>query len=109
MRDRSDETTLLAKAREGDEAAFEGLVERYRRELYAHGYRMLGSVQDAEDVLQESLLAAWRGLASFEGRSSLRAWLYRVCTNACLRLSSRRPTHPVDGLRPGFPRHGRAG
>ena len=63
----------------------------YRDELYAHCYRMLGSVQDAEDALQESLLAAWRGLAGFEGRSSLRAWLYRVSTNACLRLIGRRP------------------
>jgi RNA polymerase sigma-70 factor (TIGR02960 family) len=91
MQERSDEATLLSKALEGGEAAFERLVDRYRRELYAHCYRMLGSVQDAEDALQESLLAAWRGLGSFEGRSSLRAWLYRVCTNACLRLSSRRP------------------
>jgi RNA polymerase sigma-70 factor (TIGR02960 family) len=91
MHDGSVEATLLSKALEGDEAAFERLVDRYRRELYAHCYRMLGSVQDAEDGLQESLLAAWRGLGSFEGRSSLRSWLYRVCTNACLRLSSRRP------------------
>jgi RNA polymerase sigma-70 factor (TIGR02960 family) len=75
----------------GDEAAFELLVERHRAELYAHFYRMLGSVQDAEDAVQESLLAAWRGLASFGGRSSLRTWLYTVATNACLRLSSRRP------------------
>jgi RNA polymerase sigma-70 factor (TIGR02960 family) len=67
------------------------LVAGYRDELYAHCYRMLGSVQDAEDALQESLLGAWRGLAGFEGRSSLRAWLYRVSTNACLRLIARRP------------------
>jgi RNA polymerase sigma-70 factor, ECF subfamily len=66
-------------------------VAGYRDELYAHCYRMLGSVQDAEDALQESLLGAWRGLAGFEGRSSLRAWLYRVSTNACLRLIARRP------------------
>ena len=83
------EERLLADARRGDEAAFELLVQR--RELYAHCYRMLGSVQDAEDALQESLLAAWRGLAGFEGRSSLRTWLFRVATNTCLRLSSRRP------------------
>src|ERR687884_34585 len=82
---------LLVAARGGDEAAFERLVTGYRRELYAHCYRMLGSVQDAEDALQESLLGAWRGLGGFQGRSSLRAWLYRVATNACLRLASRRP------------------
>jgi RNA polymerase sigma-70 factor (TIGR02960 family) len=74
-----------------DEAAFERLVARHRGELYAHWYRMLGSVQDAEDALQESLLGAWRGMAGFEGRSSLRAWLYRVTTHACLRLIARRP------------------
>jgi RNA polymerase sigma-70 factor (ECF subfamily) len=77
-------------ARRGDSAAFEALVAPHRRELLAHCYRMLGSVHDAEDALQESLLAARRGLAGFEGRSSLRAWLYRICSNACLRLSSQR-------------------
>jgi DNA-directed RNA polymerase specialized sigma24 family protein len=81
----------LAAARRGEQAAFERLVARHRRELLAHGYRMLGSVQDAEDALQESLLAAWRGLAGFEGRSSLRSWLYQVTTHACLRLIDRRP------------------
>jgi RNA polymerase sigma-70 factor (TIGR02960 family) len=81
----------LVAARQGDPAAFERLVSRHRRELYAHCYRMLGSVQDAEDCLQESLLGAWRGLASFQGRSSLRACLYHITTNACLRLISRRP------------------
>ena len=85
------EEQLLADARRGDEAAFELLIERYRRELRAHSYRMLGSVQDAEDAVQEAMLGAWRGLAGFEGRSSLRTWLYKVTTNACLRLSSRRP------------------
>jgi RNA polymerase sigma-70 factor (TIGR02960 family) len=84
------EEQLLADARRGDEATFELLVRRHRRELYAHCYRMLGSVQDAEDAVQESLLAAWRGLAGFDGRSSLRTWLYSVATHACLRLSSRR-------------------
>jgi dihydrofolate reductase len=72
MNDGNAEAGLLAAARRGDEAAFEGLVERHRRELQVHCYRMLGSVQDAEDALQESLLAAWRGLATFEGRSSNR-------------------------------------
>jgi RNA polymerase sigma-70 factor (TIGR02960 family) len=81
----------LTAVRLGDPAAFERVVSPHRRELYELCYRMLGSVQDAEDALQESLLAAWRGLASFEGRSSLRTWLYSVTTNACLRLSARRP------------------
>jgi RNA polymerase sigma-70 factor (TIGR02960 family) len=85
------EPDLLAAACRGDERAFERLVEGHRRGLRAHCYRMLGSTQDAEDALQESLLAAWRGLAGFAGRSSLRAWLYRVTTNACLRLIERRP------------------
>jgi RNA polymerase sigma-70 factor (ECF subfamily) len=85
------EEQLLAEARRGDEAAFERLVERHRGELHAHCYRMLGSVQDAEDAVQESLLAAWRGLPGFEARSSLRTWLYRVATHCCLRLAARRP------------------
>jgi RNA polymerase sigma-70 factor (TIGR02960 family) len=74
-----------------DTIAFEQLVADHRNELYAHCYRMLGSVQDAEDALQEALLGAWRGLSGFEGRSSVRAWLYRICTNACLRVIERRP------------------
>jgi RNA polymerase sigma-70 factor (TIGR02960 family) len=86
----ASEMNLLA-AQGGDSEAFERLIARHQRELFAHCYRMLGSVQDAEDALQESLLAAWRGLGGFQGRSSLRAWLYRVTTNACLRLISRRP------------------
>jgi DNA-directed RNA polymerase specialized sigma24 family protein len=85
------EPELLALVRGGDRAAFERLVATYRGELYAHCYRMLGSVEGAEDALQESLLGAWKGMAGFEGRSSLRAWLYRVSTNACLRLIARRP------------------
>jgi RNA polymerase sigma-70 factor (ECF subfamily) len=89
--DASIEPELLASARGGDSEAFEQLVASYRRELHAHCYRMLGSIQDAEDALQESLLDAWRGIAGFEGRSSLRAWLYRISTNACLRLIGRRP------------------
>jgi RNA polymerase sigma-70 factor (TIGR02960 family) len=78
-------------ARQANTAVFEELLAGHRHELYAHCYRMLGSVQDAEDALQESLLAAWRGAAGFEGRSSLRGWLYRVTTHACLRLIARRP------------------
>jgi RNA polymerase sigma-70 factor (TIGR02960 family) len=71
-------------------------VKRYRPELAAHCYRMLGSIQDAEDALQESLLAAWKGLSGFDGRSSVRTWLYAVTTNACLRAASRRPTRVLS-------------
>src|SRR5512145_3525065 len=88
---RMSEEVLLEAARRGDEDAYAELVAPRRAELHAHCYRMLGSVQDAEDALQEALLAAWRGLSGFEGRSSLRAWLYRIATNVCLRLIDRRP------------------
>ncbi len=87
-------TTVLERASAGDELAFRELTEPFRRELEFHCYRMLGSVQDAEDVLQEPMLAAWRALADFERRSSLRTWLYRIATNRCLNLlrdASRRP------------------
>ena len=84
------EEQLLTDARRGEESSFERLVLLHRREIAAHCYGMLGSIQDAEDALQETLLAAWRGLDDFDGRSSLRTWLFTVATNVCLRLSSRR-------------------
>jgi RNA polymerase sigma-70 factor (ECF subfamily) len=92
------ERRLLDAARGGDENAFARLVEPYRGALHAHCYRMLGSVPDAEDALQEALLSAWRGLSGFEGRSSLRSWLYAIATNACLRAIERRPKRvlPID-------------
>jgi RNA polymerase sigma-70 factor (ECF subfamily) len=89
--DLAAESELVASAKAGDPQAFERLALRYRRELLAHCYRMLGSLQDAEDALQEAFLGAWRGLSGFDGRSSVRSWLYRVCTNACLRVIARRP------------------
>ncbi len=88
-------TELVELAKAGDEAAFRELVEPYRSELHVHCYRILGSVQDAEDALQETLLAAWRGLAGFEERASVRTWLYTIATNRALnmlRAAKRRPT-----------------
>jgi RNA polymerase sigma-70 factor (ECF subfamily) len=92
------EDELLEAARGGDESGFRSLVEAHRQELHAHCYRMLGSVHDAEDALQEVLLRAWRGLPRFEGRSSLRSWLYRIATNTCLDAIARRPKRvlPID-------------
>jgi RNA polymerase sigma-70 factor (ECF subfamily) len=92
------ERELLEAARGGDEGAYQRLVEPHRGELHAHCYRMLGSVHDAEDALQEALLRAWRGLPRFEGRSSLRSWLYRIATNTSLDLIEKRPKRvlPVD-------------
>jgi RNA polymerase sigma-70 factor, ECF subfamily len=92
------EHDLLAAARDGDGDAFARLVDPYRSELRAHCYRMLASVQDAEDGVQETLLRAWRGLAQFQGRSSLRSWLYTIATNVCLRVIERRPQRvlPID-------------
>ena len=86
----------LNRARAGDEKAFRALVEPYRRELQLHCYRILGSLQDAEDQLQETLLAAWRGLDGFEGRASLRAWLYRIATNGCLNALRGRRRRPQE-------------
>jgi RNA polymerase sigma-70 factor, ECF subfamily len=92
------EHDLLAAARDGGEDAFVALLAPYRAELNAHCYRMLGSLHDAEDAMQETLLRAWRGLAGFQGRSSLRSWLYRIATNVCLRTIERRPKRvlPID-------------
>ena len=92
------EQQLLEAARDGDEGAFARLVAPYRPQLQAHCYRMLGSLADAEDAVQDALLGAWRGLARFEGRSSLRSWLYTIATNACLDAIERRPKRvlPID-------------
>jgi RNA polymerase sigma-70 factor, ECF subfamily len=109
-RTRSDaaESRLLEAAQNGDEAAFEHLVARYRGELHAHCYRMLGSIHDAEDSLQEAILRSWRGLPKFAGRSSLRSWLYKIATNTCLDQIARRPKRvlPVDYGPPTDPHDG---
>jgi RNA polymerase sigma-70 factor (TIGR02960 family) len=102
---------LLQRARAGDREAFTELVAPHRRELQAHCYRMLGSLQDAEDMVQETLLAAWLGLDGFEGRSSVRTWLYRIATNRCLnhlRSASRRP-RPAEPLPAPAPEPSRLG
>jgi RNA polymerase sigma-70 factor, ECF subfamily len=103
------EHNRLARAQRGDEEAFAQLTEPYRRELQLHCYRIVGSLQDAEDLLQETLLAAWRGLEQFEGRSSLRAWLYTIATNRCLNALRDRDRRPqaAPGDRGG--RGGRGG
>jgi RNA polymerase sigma-70 factor (ECF subfamily) len=99
--------SALDRARAGDEEAFRQLTDPHLRELHLHCYRMLGSLSDAEDLLQETLIAAWRGLAAFAGRSSVRAWLYRIATNRCLnaiRDSRRRPpSEPLPPFEPPEP------
>ena len=108
----SPETVVqLERAQRGDERAFAALTDPFRRELHVHCYRMLGSQQDAEDLLQETLIAAWRGLSDFERRSSLRTWLYTIATNRCLnalRASSRRPATVAAPVRGGSGRPGGA-
>src|SRR4051812_47166058 len=104
------ERALLAAARAGDESAYALLVEPHRRELRAHCYRMLGSIHDADDAVQDALLRAWRGLPRFEGRSTTRSWLYKITTNACLNAIARQPKRvlPIDFGEAADP-HGGAG
>lgn len=93
-------------ARSGDERAFRALIEPYRARLHAHCYRMLASLADADDALQETLLGAWQGIHAFEGRSSLQTWLYTIATHACLRIASKRPSRrlPSDDFPTADPR-----
>jgi RNA polymerase sigma-70 factor (ECF subfamily) len=98
---------VLDAVRRGDASAFAALAERYRRPLLAHCYRMVGSIDDAEDLVQETLLRAWRGRLEFEGRSLVRTWLYRIATNVCLNALERAPRRvmPQDvapPVKPGF-------
>jgi RNA polymerase sigma-70 factor (ECF subfamily) len=94
----ADPANLLAAAQHGDERAFAQLLAAFHRELHAHCYRMLGSVHDADDAWQEVLIRAWRGLSGFEGRSSVRRWLYRMATNVCLTMIAQRAKRvlPMD-------------
>src|SRR5215471_15691718 len=96
----ADDAALVDLARAGDEAAFTALVTPLHRELHVHCYRMLGSFDDADDALQETLLAAWRGVGTVGARASVRTWLYRIATNTCLNLlraAGRRP-RPASSL-----------
>ena len=96
---------LIARGQAGDEEAFRHLVDRHRRELHVHSYRILGSIEDAEDQVQETFLAAWHGITGFEARASVRGWLFRIATNRCLdalRAARRRPALPAAPP-PGLP------
>src|SRR5262249_44862567 len=86
----------LTRVRAGDESAFRDLVGPYRGGLHLHCYRMLGSLEDAEDIVQETLLAAWRGLSGFEERASVRSWLYQIATNRCLNALRDRKRRPRE-------------
>jgi len=104
-KDAAVNTDLIARAQAGDEEAFRRLVNRHHRELEAHCYRILGSAQDAEEAVQDSFLAAWHGMGSFEARASVRTWLFRIATNRCLdalRAARRRPRFSPD-FPPGVP------
>ena len=100
-------TELIDRALSGDETAFQKLVGPYQRELQVHCYRILGSVADAEDALQETLVTAWRSLGQFEGRASVRTWMYRIATTRCLNIlrsaSRRSPMTPPTGVEPPEP------
>jgi RNA polymerase sigma-70 factor (ECF subfamily) len=93
--------SVVVAATAGDESAFSELVERHRRELQAHAYRIVGSREDAEDLTQETFLRAWRMRESFQGRASFRAWLYRIATNTCLSALERRSRRPQGVQSPG--------
>src|SRR6476661_5918883 len=102
----TDPTDLITRALAGDHDAFRDLVQGHSHELQVHCYRILGSVQDAEDALQETLMSAWRNLGEFGERSSLRTWLYRIATNRCLsmlRADSRRPRSAAPPRDPALP------
>jgi RNA polymerase sigma-70 factor, ECF subfamily len=103
MESKTEDAMVVAAARAGDEAAFGMLAERYQRELQVHCYRMLGSFEDSEDQVQETFLRAWRKRESFEGRSTFRAWLYRIATNACLDFLDRHPRQPRPRQLPTSP------
>jgi RNA polymerase sigma-70 factor (ECF subfamily) len=96
-----EDSAVVAAAREGDERAFTALVERYRPELRVHCYRMLGSFEEAEDLTQETFLRAWRRRETYQGRSTFRAWLYRIATNACLDFLDRNPRRALPEPPPG--------
>jgi RNA polymerase sigma-70 factor (ECF subfamily) len=97
------EGELVAAALSGNQRAFARLVERYRAPLRMHCYRMVGSLQDAEDLVQETFLRAWRRRSTYQGRSTFRTWLYRIATNACLDFLDRHPRHLRQPLEPGRP------